>query len=216
MTHRGRPKGSKNKFPKGSRNRNPMNIFLRELPKEEQKNAVTLSELTGISLKKICGDAMAEGLAVLRTDVYAELVRFNERRGKVIHEKDLGKPGPGFLGSDPERTAKALKEDDKKFSSWEEKGQAAADMIKNALYNENEPTEQDDAETDPRRIGNGNASVLDGGSAYLGTGYSHDDGNQESQERSDDAPERSGRGSEIVKMSGGAEEESRGIEEDDL
>jgi hypothetical protein len=73
--------------------------FLRELPKEEQQNALELSKLTGISLKKICGDAMAEGLAVLRTDVYAELVRFNERRGKVIHEKDLEehKPEPNNI-----------------------------------------------------------------------------------------------------------------------
>ena len=89
MTTRGRPKGSKNKFPKGSRTRNPIYIFLRVLPKEEQKKAVNLSELTGISLEKICGDAMAEGLACLEKDVYAELVRFNERRGRVISEKDL-------------------------------------------------------------------------------------------------------------------------------
>jgi hypothetical protein len=81
-----RKKGSKNK-PRIYGGGIP--LFLKELPKDLQKSAVDLSEETGISLKKILADAVAEGLAYLRQEDYRALIESNKRRGKVIHERDL-------------------------------------------------------------------------------------------------------------------------------
>jgi len=92
---RGRPPGSKNK--RSKQKGLVMHAFLRELTKDNQEWVKRLSLESGIGVKDICNDAMAEGLSCCESDGYAELIRFRKNAGKLRRENEEVLPEKGAV-----------------------------------------------------------------------------------------------------------------------
>jgi hypothetical protein len=90
-----RPKGSKNRVKVRRKADAYRPLLLKIFPRETVGKIEQLSLDSGISVRKIADDGMVEGLTCLREDAYSSLIKFNLRRGKIVHERDVnGTGGP--------------------------------------------------------------------------------------------------------------------------
>jgi hypothetical protein len=101
MKSKGRPQGSKDTK---QRKRFPRLRLSRERLEEIRE----LSVQTGISEAKVLDDAVAEGIACLRSDGYESLLKFQRRRGKVVHERDLEGDGETSERPAPEESRESV------------------------------------------------------------------------------------------------------------
>jgi hypothetical protein len=95
-----RTKGSKNKAGLKQGYAEGLRIHISKvLEKELIKKSEELSVKSGIPLREVLNDAVAEGLTCLETDAYKSLILFRSRRGKVIYEREL--VGTGSESQEP-------------------------------------------------------------------------------------------------------------------
>src|SRR5271155_462734 len=80
----GRPKGARN-----NQFRTPLSQqFLRMFPKDVRTEGLSIAELTGLPLDVVLLDALKEGFACCRVDLYSSLIKARARAGKVIRERE--------------------------------------------------------------------------------------------------------------------------------
>lgn len=98
----GRPKGSRNKaglkkgYGDGLRG-HLLRVFERTFVGKIEE----LSVRSGIAIREVCNDMAAEGLTCLEEDAYKSLIEFRERRGKLIHERELVQASEAGKGARP-------------------------------------------------------------------------------------------------------------------
>lgn len=92
-----RPKGSKNKL----KRRDPFAAALhRVLPRTTIDIVQKLAQKSNIDMRRVLDDAVLEGAAELEIEAYASLIDFNERRGKVVRERENERINQPTLGRD--------------------------------------------------------------------------------------------------------------------
>jgi hypothetical protein len=94
-----RTKGSKNRYKRRGKRDAYRVALLRIFDRERVTELEALSAESGISVREVADDAVAEGIACLRDDAYKQLIKFRKRKGRVVHESDLETDGAGSEGA---------------------------------------------------------------------------------------------------------------------